>query len=663
MAKRTKTASTKISTGAAAVASAPNKNRHVVDAIRAYCEFRYPQRHALMVNGKWGSGKTYLLEEVGEGLVDRRLSGDRNKPLYITLYGVKDAAEIGEQIYQQMHPFLSHKGTRFVGALMKGILKTTVKIDLSELHQGNLSLGSQLPDVRVSELLEGATQRVIIFDDFERAIMSPVELLGYINPFVEHDGCKVIILANEENLKDVDGTYKDRKEKTVGQTLQVTADVEAAFRVFMLEIDTADLRAYYDRHRADIVAVFADSELDNLRLLKQFLWDFEKLWNLLTLDQRKHDQAILEIMLVLFAWTLEIRSNRVDSAAFAYERLVVDMAFTRKDPDEKFRPFREMTRRYHSVRFESTLLSRATIKGIILRSEFPTGEIQAQLTAHPYFTEPKDLPSWKSLWYAHEQSADAIPDIMSRFDADFESRRYTEDAEILHIAGLCLWISDLGQPGWVTATVVTRIKNYVDDVYNDRPGSSKAVLPARSLHDMFGGSYGLGYRNADDSRFKEIVAYLRNKVAAWRERGLPILAKELLLVMVHDSDAFLHQVCPTGAGPGTYSRLPVLRAIEPADFVAAFAEQNAEGRRKILLTLGIRYEHLQIDTDLAIERPWLRDVYDKLIAYADGLGPIPRGALKEGIKSYLEKVIPVLEVLVASGPLVAGPATPEPPLT
>jgi hypothetical protein len=109
------------------------------------------------------------------------------------------------------------------------------------------------------------------------------------------------------------------------------------------------------------------------------------------------------------------------------------------------------------------------------------------------------------------------------------------------------------------------------------------------------------------------------------------------------------------------SRAWHLRAIACAE--GAFAEQNAEGRRKILLALGLRYEHLQIDAELTIERPWLRDVYDKLIAFADGLSPIPRGALKEWIKSYLEKVIPILEVQVALTPSGAGPVTPEPPLT
>ena len=640
-------------------AGTTKKNQHVVDAIRVYCEFRYPQRHALMVNGKWGSGKTYLLEEVREELIDRRLSGDSNRPLYITLYGVKDAAEIGEQIYQQMHPFLSHKGTRFVGALMKGILKTTVKIDLSELHKGDLSLGSQLPDVKVSELLGGASQRVIIFDDFERAIMSPVELLGYINPFVEHDGCKVIILANEELIEDADGKYKERKEKTVGQTLQVTADVGTAFSAFMTEIDTLDLRACYERHKSDIVAVFADSDLDNLRLLKQFLWDFERLWSLLTNDQRKHDQAVLEIMLLLFAWTLEIRSNRVDGAAFEYEQWLVGTDPARKEPDEQYRRFKEMTGRYPSVRFGSTLLSRSTIRGIILRSEFPAAEIQAQFGAHPYFTKPEDLPSWKSLWHAHDLPVVAVPEIMRQFDADFERRRYTEEPEIMHIVGLCLWISDLGQPGWATETVVARIESYIDDVYDDKPGSAKDVRAPASLDHKFGSSYGLGYRNVNDPRFEVIAAYLRKKVDAWRQRGLPVLAGELLALMGRDGDAFLRQVCATAAGPSTYARLPVLKAIAPDDFVAAFKTQDAEGQKDILLALAIRYENLNSDPDLAVERRWLCDVYDNLISYANGLGPIPRAVLKERVEHFLEKVIPMLGVPVAVSPSVSGSASPD----
>jgi hypothetical protein len=349
---------------------------------------------------------------------------------------------------------------------------------------------------------------------------------------------------------------------------------------------------------------------------------------LLTNDQRKHSQAVQKIMLLLFAWTPEIRSNRVDGAAFAHDQLLVDTTMAGKEMGDQYRPSKEMIERYPSVHFGSTLLSRTTIKGIILRSEFPTAEIHAQLSAHPHFTKPEDLPSWKSLWHTDLLPAEAVPEVMRRFDANFESRRYTEEPEIIHIAGLCLWISDVGQPGWAGATVVARIESYIDDVYNERLGPAQDVLPSSSLHLEFGGSYGLVYRNAGDPRFKVIAAYLRKKVDTWRERGLPILAEQLLALIGHDSDSFLRQVCKTAAGPSTYARLPVLKAIAPADFVAAFVAQNAEGRKDILLTLATRYDDLHVAPALATERAWLRDVYDKLIAYINGLDPVPRAALK-----------------------------------
>ncbi len=258
---------------------------------------------------------------------------------------------------------------------MKGLLKTTVKIDLGEIHKGDLLLGSQLPDVKVSELLEGANQRVIIFDDFERAKMPPVELLGYINPLVEHDGCKVIILANEAEIKDEDGEYKQKKEKTIGQTLEVVADAAAAFPAFLAEVDTRDLREFYTRHQKEIEILFSDSGLDNLRLLKQFLWDFEKYWATLTERHRRHDAAMLEVMLLLCALTLELRSGRVDATVLNYNQVAVEMSMINRSDNEQHRPNVAMRRSYSSVDFQSSLIAVQTIWKIILNSAFPKDEI------------------------------------------------------------------------------------------------------------------------------------------------------------------------------------------------------------------------------------------------------------------------------------------------
>jgi hypothetical protein len=186
-------------------------------------------------------------------------------------------------------------------------------------------------------------------------------------------------------------------------------------------------------------------------------------------------------MRLLFAWTLEIRSNQIDSAAIFFDQLTVNVAIASNAPDEGHRAFKEMTDKYPSVRFESMLLSRDTIERIILQSHFPAVEIQEQLRAHPYFTKPDELPAWLSLWHAVDLPAEAVPLIMHKFDSDFENRRYTDEPQILHIAGLCLWISGLEQPGWEVETVETRIKSYIDDVYDNRLGSANEVRAPRSL--------------------------------------------------------------------------------------------------------------------------------------------------------------------------------------
>ncbi len=199
----------------------------------AYCDFPHSQRYAIMIDGAWGSGKTFLWAKIKDHILQRGLNDGKNKPLYISLYGVKDSDEVSDLLFQQMHPVLGSKSARLAGALLKGALKTAIKIDFDDVYLKDTTLNLQGPDIRASDLTGEAQERVIVFDDFERARMSPIEVLGYINPLVEHDGCKVIILANEAEIKDDIDEYKIKKEKTIGQTLRVTADAEfGVFRLF-----------------------------------------------------------------------------------------------------------------------------------------------------------------------------------------------------------------------------------------------------------------------------------------------------------------------------------------------------------------------------------------------------------------------------------------------
>ena len=428
--------------------SARLQNDRIAKAIKDYCGFPYPQNFALMITGRWGSGKTHLVKSLLEDLVKKDSSTKRHKALYITLYGVTSVNQIEEQIFQQSHPFLSHKATRIGGAILKNLVRGTFKVDWDDKHHSSTTVAPQIPELNISEILGGTTQRVVIFDDFERAVMSPIDLMGYINPFVEHDNCKVVILANEEEIDDKENkAYVRRKEKTIGRTFEVKADVESAFSDFLTRVADQGTQDFLRSERAAILTVFKDSELENLRLLLQVLWDFERLWQTFTNAQKAHREGMRKLVTLLCALTLEIRSGRTVGAAIRHSDIIHHMRADRKDVDPDIKAAGLMFKRYPSVDFERTVLSVTLLREFIEKSFIRHSEIQKELVAHPYFARPEDVPSWRQLWELRNFDESEITNVISSFEQDFVQRKFVDPNEITHMAGLCLWLSDVGQPG------------------------------------------------------------------------------------------------------------------------------------------------------------------------------------------------------------------------
>lgn len=618
------------------------KNQSIANAVLDYCSFPYAQRYAIMLDGKWGSGKTHLIEALLKILDEQFVPDERNRPLYVSLYGVTDAAAIGEQLYQQLHPLLSSKGMRLASAVMRGLLRTTVKIDLSELHKGDLSLGSQLPDVKVSELLGGAKSRVIIFDDFERAKMNPIEVLGYINPLVEHDGCKVIILANEEEITDRE-EYERRKEKTVGQTFVVVPDVETAFTTFLLEIDNATLSEFLATNRDKIVQVFTDSGLGNLRLLKQFLWDFEHLYTILDDRYRQSEEAILRICNFLLASSLELRSRRIALQEFGMPHISVFMKrrqAEKEGADLAVRQMDNVAKQYPTVDFTGEMITFDTAVQMITKSVYDMPEIHRQLNAHPLFTPVQSLPSWRALWFAHDQPESEVDLIVSRFTGDFEEKRDYEENEIPHVLGLSLWLADIDQPGWNISDIESRLKRFIDKAYDNRPVKANEAASSFHIDYTMNGAMGLSYKQHNDLRFKTLCQYLEAKAISWREECEPEAASNLLaMISKGEIEQFSREtyLTPEG-GRGLYVDVPVLRLISLDQFIPAFGQLLPLERRRLLKALHLRYDHLYIFRRLLDEENWIAELKQRLLEYANNLTPIPADSLRLDLRNYLDQL-------------------------
>ena len=179
-------------------------NQHIREALREYCRFPHRQGFAVLVNGPWGSGKTYFIKSILGELAEP----EGQQPLYVSLYGVTAAGEIGEQLFEQLHPVLGHKFTRLAGKIIGSALNTKLSFDIGK----GAEIGGSFPSFDLPSLLTSTKGRVIVFDDFERSLMAPAAILGYINPLIEHDDCKVLIVADELQIPNKED-YLKRKEK------------------------------------------------------------------------------------------------------------------------------------------------------------------------------------------------------------------------------------------------------------------------------------------------------------------------------------------------------------------------------------------------------------------------------------------------------------------
>lgn len=168
--------------------------------------------YAVMLDGEWGSGKTFFVKEKLVPAIENReekLQEDnpdyqKRKVLYVSLYGITDTSEISRLLYVE----LSHS----IDALNERTKSSTGKKIMSWIGVGTKIISDVVRDVGGVNL-ESAFEKIasnfslnkyiLIFDDLERTSCNINDVLGYINNFVEHDGIKVLLIANEAEINTV----------------------------------------------------------------------------------------------------------------------------------------------------------------------------------------------------------------------------------------------------------------------------------------------------------------------------------------------------------------------------------------------------------------------------------------------------------------------------
>lgn len=163
--------------------------------------------YAILIDGEWGSGKTYFISNILSHEIEEREKGKDNPRTikYVSLYGCKTMHDVQENI---AWTFAENARDKIKDKANWGTKGENISnnILLSSKKIGNAILKKFMPETSLYEIASdwlnlGAF--IFIFDDLERCDCSLNEVFGFLNELVEHENTKVIIVANEKEISGV----------------------------------------------------------------------------------------------------------------------------------------------------------------------------------------------------------------------------------------------------------------------------------------------------------------------------------------------------------------------------------------------------------------------------------------------------------------------------
>jgi hypothetical protein len=282
-------------------------------------------------------------------------------------------------------------------------------------------------------------------------------------------------------------------------------------------------------------------------------------------------------------------------------------------------PLSNAQKRYPELYLHDSVLPDSLLVHVLCEGKLPRDEINKALASSEYFVQPDEEPAWKKVWHGITRPEEEFNAAFTQMEKECANRSFVKTGEIMHVFGLRLWLSEIGQIPLSTDEVVEQCKSYVDDLKK----SGKLLVSTEEETDIGTGAYGMGFNKANG--LPTLHSYYEKSVEDARRERWPADAASMLELMASNADEFFVKVCPTNdARENTFADTPIFSSI-PADvFVVKLLELHPRDFRTVLTAFSGRYETGRLERQLAPELPWLGEVHRMLKAEAEKSSPIRR---------------------------------------
>ncbi len=311
-----------------------------------------------MENG--AHGKTHFWNhKIRKKIESMQLNGRRYTTIYMSLYGISNLEDISKKIFIETTQLMDKNLRRYMDANEQTTIPEYAKtgIDMANFF-GVTQSGDK---VDYGEFFS-TDDKVLCFDDLERANVDVIDILGYINNFVEHDHIKTIIICNEkelstklkssniemktfiatylldkqdelnntekpivekiqqkiENVFDKANDYERIKEKLIGETFEYAPKFDYIINGILMRYENnPDLIRFLRENTRLIISTFERSGTRNLRILKHALNDFKKVYEMVNKAYPNTSHRVMQTMLIFtIAISFEIKAGKVTKDKF-----------------------------------------------------------------------------------------------------------------------------------------------------------------------------------------------------------------------------------------------------------------------------------------------------------------------------------------------------------
>jgi len=545
-------------------------NEHIKNYLDYFVELENPQ-YAVLLIGNWGCGKTYFIKNIVNTWEEPEDNEDKIilKPIYVSLNGISDTNTINERIRSVVSPFLYSKGMKVAKNIFKGLLKTTAKIDLNfdddDKADGNISFNIDSLGIFESSNKDIKGKRILIFDDIERCKIKTDEIFGYLNNFVEHSGCKVILLADEkkikakyENIKS-EIEYKDFKEKLIGQTFEVKSDINTAVTFFIEESKVINENNDLSVHEDLIKELFISSELENLRVLKQALLDFNRLTTLINNELVQNDnyksfiKNLLAYFIIVYAEHKTGNDKIQEYQGFNYLDKIEDSPS--KIAERKYNSILEKFECIHST----YLFPIGKIVEYIEKGFISTNELNEILKSNTFFRKDEEQ-DWEKLWWWRVLEDNTFNELIDKVWKQFSKGEISETTILLHVAGIYISLINEGLTKKKKDTVVSKSKQILTKIFETNTTYAKNHI----AYGLMDASWGKQYQSFNSPEFIELKVFLDKKVKDSQSKVsvdyMKELFEEISEISVNLLYSKLKETLPDGSD--WYERTAILKTVD-----------------------------------------------------------------------------------------------------